>query len=210
MIALISQPGSPAAQAALRQELSGMTRPRIGYIAAEPDPQWHYFEPVRAMYRRLGAGEVHYLELEQRFDADTAQRVLECDLIHLSGGNTYRFLAGLQARNLLLPLKRHGESGRALVGVSAGAMVLTPSIDTASLCGDPNSVELDDTQGANLLPFLFLPHAQPQLKTAAATLARHHCYPVAMCDDHSALLIQGSEVLPLGQPEWLAAPLQSA
>ncbi len=205
MIALLSHPEHPVAQSAQRQLLAGLHQPSVGYIASEPDPQWRYFEPVMQRYRRAGAGEVHYLELEGRYDADAARRVLDCDLVHLSGGNPFRFLAALRYRGLLPCLRERAEAGRAMVGVSAGAMIMTQSIESALLCGDRNEVGLEDLSGLGLLPIMMVPHASAAMRTDARTLALRVGCPVVLCDDNSALLAEGEEIVPLGTPEWIPA-----
>ncbi|MBY5920207.1 Type 1 glutamine amidotransferase-like domain-containing protein [Ferrimonas balearica] len=205
MIALLSHPERPVALTALRHVMAGMNRPSIGYIASQPDPQWHYFEPVMQRYRSMGAGEVHYLELEGRYDADVAKKVLDCDVVHLSGGNTFRFLAALRHRGLLSCLRERVESGRAIVGVSAGAMVMTQSVESALLCGDRNEVALDEMSGLQLLPLLFVPHASMAISTDARALAQRVGYPVVLCDDDSALLAQGEDIVALGSPHWITA-----
>ncbi|MBY6185715.1 Type 1 glutamine amidotransferase-like domain-containing protein [Marinobacter hydrocarbonoclasticus] len=206
MIALLSELHNPTGRAAVRQVLRGVSRPSIGYIASEPDPQWRYFEPVREIYRQMGAKAVHYLELEAGYDPDVARQMMDCDLIHLCGGNTFRYLDGLQRRELLPELRAFAERGRALVGVSAGAMVLTPSIESAHLCGDRNEVGLADTGAADVVPFQFVPHASVTSESEALELARRLSYPAVLCDDDSAILMQGNDILPMGHPRWIAAP----
>ncbi|MGI3004956.1 Type 1 glutamine amidotransferase-like domain-containing protein [Shewanella algae] len=49
------------------------------------------------------------------------QTLLDKPLMHLSGGDTYRFLRGLYSRNQQQKLKSYTASGHLLVGVSVGS-----------------------------------------------------------------------------------------
>lgn len=56
--------------------------------------------------------------------------------VHLSGGNTYQFMESLRERKVKELLVKHLANAGLIVGVSAGAIVLTAHIGTSSMCGD--------------------------------------------------------------------------
>jgi peptidase E len=82
--------------------------------------------------------------------------------INLSGGNTFRFLKSIKERGAESRLVEYARNGGILIGVSAGAMILTPSIESAFICGDVNTVGLSDLEGLELVSFFFDPHSSKQ------------------------------------------------
>ncbi|WP_299495248.1 Type 1 glutamine amidotransferase-like domain-containing protein [uncultured Shewanella sp.] len=159
-LALISDPSTKNGTAAIKLALTDChsPQPQVGYIASEPDIDRRYFTQTKQIYDKCGVELSTYIELEAEFDDGAFQHLLTLDVIHLSGGNTYRFLFALHQRHLLPALSDYVQSGGVLIGVSAGAMIMTPSIVTASLCGDVNSVGLTDLSGLGLTSFTFVPH----------------------------------------------------
>ncbi len=129
-----------------------------GYIGSEPDPEGDFYRATQAFYQGLGIGLNTYLDFEQGFNDTVMQTLLDKPLVHLSGGDTYRFLRGLHSRNQQQKLKGYAASGHLLVGVSAGAMLLTANIETAVLCGDSNTVGLENLKALGLADLLFVPH----------------------------------------------------
>lgn len=159
-LALISDPMKPAGKAAIKLALTDCDspQPQVGYIASEPDIDRRYFTLTKQIYDEFDAELSTYIELEAGFDDVTFQHLLTLDAIHLSGGNTYRFLFALKQRNLMPALCDYVRNGGVLIGVSAGAMIMTPSIITASLCGDVDNVGVKALSGLGLVPFIFVPH----------------------------------------------------
>ena len=76
---------------------------------------------------------------------------------HLSGGNTFEFLRWLRAFGLLDALRAYAHDA-VLVGVSAGAILMTPDIGSAALCGDERGAEQLDDAGLGLVDFCVRPH----------------------------------------------------
>lgn len=205
-LALVSDPDTENGLAGIKYVLDalGSSSNRIGYIASEPDPGRDFYIASQHMYNKLGGRLDCYLELESGFNQASLKQLLACDAIHLSGGDTYRFLKWLKLRDLLPVLNQYVTDGGALIGVSAGAMIMTPSIDTAILCGDANLVGLLDLSGLSLAPFHFVPHVSLTEKTSAvarelaansANLSR-----VYFCGDDTSLVIIDGDLVELGEP----------
>ena len=143
------------------QELMALfdkSSPTIGYIPSSADPQRKYYEEQRAYYTRLGMTLSTYFELDKVYDPSRLEVLLDCDAIHLTGGNTYYFLHWLRKRNMLSPLRQYVARGGVLIGVSAGAIMMTPDITTAALCGDEPFEDDTDLAALHLVDFAFVPH----------------------------------------------------
>ncbi|MPY24762.1 Type 1 glutamine amidotransferase-like domain-containing protein [Shewanella sp. YLB-07] len=209
-LALVSDPNTENGLAGIKYVLDaqGSSSKHIGYIASQPDPARDYYIPTQHMYSKLGDRLDCYLELESGFNEVSLKQLLACDAIHLSGGDTYRFLKWLKFRELLPVLHQYVTDGGALIGVSAGAMIMTPSIDTAILCGDINHMGSQDLSGLSLVPFHFVPHVLLAEKTSnmarelaalSADLSR-----VYFCGDNTSLVIIDGDLVELGEPfSWV-------
>ncbi|WP_257985413.1 Type 1 glutamine amidotransferase-like domain-containing protein [Shewanella sp. GutCb] len=204
-LALISQPTAANAQLAISKLLSILktTTPKIGYIASAPDPQREYFRQTQQIYSALNAEMDVYLELESEFSQQALDALLTCDLIHLSGGDTQRFLLAIKQRQLIAPLTKFAMNGGAIVGVSAGAMLLTPSIDSAVLCGDHITASPEALSALNLVPFQFVPHFETtQLSDDSFNQQLNSLnQSVYLCGDNDALLLTGNKLTLYGSPQ---------
>ena len=176
-------------------KLVGVARPRIGYVASQPDPSRFYYDRKRAYYKALGATLAPYVDANTSPEDPSVTELLNCDAIHLSGGNTFTFLAWLRQRGLSERLRNFALSGRVLIGVSAGAILLTPSVITAQLCGDELDSSLNDHCALRLAPFHFWPHYNPELGISpeiSAVISRTS--PIYACPDGSGILITGNKM----------------
>jgi len=52
-------------------------------------------------------------------------------------------------------LIEYARSGGTLIGVSAGAIIMSPNIESSALCGDTNLIGLSEMSGLSLFPFPF-------------------------------------------------------
>lgn len=85
-------------------------------------------------------------------------KLLSANILMISGGNTFTLLNHLRLSGLDKGIIEFWEKDNiVLAGVSAGAIVLTPSIGTATF-GDPNDVGLTDLTGLNIVDFEVWPH----------------------------------------------------
>ncbi|MEZ9822008.1 Type 1 glutamine amidotransferase-like domain-containing protein [Shewanella sp. 10N.286.45.A1] len=209
-LALISQPTTPNAMRAISALLSAVAKekPNVGYIASQPDPNREYFTQTQRLYQSLNAQMSVYLELESGFNHEALNALLNCDVIHLSGGDTQRFLRSVKQRELNTVLKSFVKDGGAIVGVSAGAMLLTPSIASATLCGDVITDEEAALSAISLVNFQFVPHVtdeqlnQIHFKQQLSEL-KSPCY---LCSDNDAVLQMGKELLLYGTPTLYKNP----
>ncbi|ABV37106.1 peptidase S51, dipeptidase E [Shewanella sediminis HAW-EB3] len=179
-LALVSDHSSVNGMATIRCVLNALSSDmtRVAYIASQPDPDRIYYRATQAIYRELGADLSNHVELESDFDESAVASMFGFDAIHLSGGDTFRFLKWLKKRDLLTSLQAYLNDGGAIIGVSAGAMIMTPSIESARLCGDTNDVDLQDLSSLSLVPFQFVPHVDGDIKDASMLLNQ-------LMDEHS-------------------------
>jgi len=131
---------------------------RVSYLAAEKDASRTFFNRTRALYHRLGVDLNPYFDLEDASISDIT-KLFSCNVMHISGGNTFTLLHSMQKRGILREFYAYLEASNAIIGVSAGAMVLGHNIETAYLCGDLNETGLTDYNAINAFPTSIRVHA---------------------------------------------------
>lgn len=173
----------------------------FGYIPSSSDPDQTYYSACQAAYASLGLTLNLYCELDNNFIPEKLTDLLSCDGIHLSGGNTYYFLHWIRERGLASILADYVEKGGLMVGVSAGAMIMTPDISTAEICGDTNDIGLRDMSGLGLVDIEFLPHFEASADTSGlCKVSARTKRPVYACRDSDGIIISGSKKIVVGSP----------
>ncbi|MCG9756051.1 Type 1 glutamine amidotransferase-like domain-containing protein [Shewanella insulae] len=203
---LISDLNSAASQAAIASVLSQDAN--LGYLASGYEPDQAYYRGAQVQYARLGMGLDYYLDLELGYTQAGLDRLLNCQAIHLAGGDTFQFLAQVQTRGLMAEFTDYLNRGGIFIGLSAGAMLMTPSIACAPLCGDENHLGLSDLNGLGLFPYQFLPHCDLSdggvaLSVKAACLMEASSlaeYPLILCSDEDAVIATKTGLRGFGQP----------
>ena len=185
-------------------DLIGKTEPTIGYISSCPDPSRQYYEEMKKYYAQMGASVTPYIDLELGFDRDSIDRIFQADAIHLPGGNTFQFYYWIIQRRLKRKLLDYANSGKVIIGVSAGAIIMTPDISYAEFCGDRNDVNLQELKGLGLVNFCFIPHAEDTLIAQNVIVkSRQDNSRVLVVGDSDYIFVKDSEIQVYGQPKLL-------
>ena len=83
--------------------------------------------------------------------------ISQCDIIYVSGGNTFYLLNELRKSRIWQAIKNAVKAGKIYIGESAGAVVAAPDTRYATLM-DENSTNMSDFAGLNLVDFCVVPH----------------------------------------------------
>jgi len=129
----------------------------IFYISSQADKTRYFYSRVVSYYARIGIRVSEYFDLENEYNAARIDEIFQAGAVHLSGGSTFHFLQNLQRRGFLSVLQEYAANGGILIGVSAGALLMTPHIEASLVYGDP-FIEGIDTRGLNLVDWEFFPH----------------------------------------------------
>lgn len=126
------------------------------------------------------------------------------DVVVVSGGNTFYLLDQMRKQQFDLWLTEHIKS-KVYVGMSAGSIVVTPSIGIASVDnGDVNAVGITDLSGLSLVDFEISPHTPEHVshqgnreykKTIDTTL-----YGI---DNHTAIKVIDGSLEVVSEGEWI-------
>jgi dipeptidase E len=196
-LALYSEPEA-SANRPMDERMVGLltvAQPRIGYVAASPDPQRFWFSRLQQHYQSLGARFDLYVDETHDDFREASAQLCDCDAIYLSGGNTFHFLAWLRQTPLLAALHRYATHGGMLIGVSAGAILMTPTVATAVLCGDERDAANPDERAMGLVRFGFWPHYQlGQERELRNAMAEDFSWPLYACPDGAGVIVNGTQI----------------
>ena len=175
--------------------------PSIAYLRGASDLTGKYFNYVVDYYGDLGITNINYFDLDREYDKVKISHIFNYDAIHLSGGNTFRFLNLLRETNVLNPLKSYVESGKVLIGVSAGSIITTKSIDTAKFL-DEDIVGLNDRSSLGVVDFDFIPHWNNNQSEEKLKLLRTYSNlknrTIYACKDGNGIVIEGEDIKFIG------------
>lgn len=147
---------------AMALRLTGKKKPRIAYIpSCSYESEIDFGNFVKHFNKFFGLTQFIHFPIDIPFDRVLLNEVLNSDLIHLSGGNTYYFLKHLKRSGMLSRLREYVLKGGVLTGLSAGGIVMTPTITTASFPSfdcDENDENLKNLNSMGLVKFEFFPH----------------------------------------------------
>ncbi len=159
----------------------------------------YYYSEFRDRFAMHGYKNVGMLALDRPMTTQELEKAVDSELLYLSGGNTFHFLDLLRRSGFGEVLKRRAESGLPLAGHSAGAIVLTPTIATASYPEDDrdeDDVGLTDLAALSLVGFEFFPHyeAKPNFDQALLKASQGLEYPVYGVPDGSAIMVDRGRI----------------
>lgn len=103
----------------------------------------------------LGLNEVDFVDIEvtPNFDFSTY------DVVMVAGGNTFKLLNAVNNSNFKNEMKNFLSRGGIYIGISAGAIIMTPTISIAGeVEPDVNEIGITDLSGMGFVPFEVLPH----------------------------------------------------
>ncbi len=137
---------------------------RLTYIPYMADGASPFFERAVRRYRSVGIEQFYVLEPDHRPSRAELATLLSSDVIYLAGGNTYTFLHHLRQSGLIKPLQSFARRGGVLAGLSAGALLMTPSIGLAGVPrydaddNEPGLKGVRELAALGLVEFEFSPH----------------------------------------------------
>lgn len=178
---------------------------RIGYVPSGPEPDRRFYKEKQSYYSKLGLDLSVFLDTGNPVDIAELSSLLECDAIHLPGGDTQSFQRILKANDLLQPLGDWARQGGVLIGTSAGAILMTPNVavDAMFKGDDPSSVK--DGEGLDLVPFEFFPHLNksadylPRLQSYSLENSRN----IAACPDGDGIIVRDGKIESVGAIVWV-------
>ena len=182
-------------------ELLGKKGPRLAYIPSQSDLQRKYFNQKVEWYKQFGITDLLYFDVDKEYNEKKIDELLACDAIFLSGGNTYYFLNSLKKREFLPKLREYVRKGGILIGVSAGSIIMSKTIDITTL-HDENTIGLKDYTALGLVDFEFFPHLDHNMKQYLEDLKKYSIKSnlvIYACKDGDGIIVNDYEIKFFGE-----------
>lgn len=135
---------------------------KVCYIPAEfEDSTDEVKQALKDFKKHVKVKRFELAVLENEKSKTVKDKINESDILFLGGGNTFHFFDQIQKHKLSSTLKKYLSEGKLIVGLSAGGIVLSPSLMMAcfpSKDADDCNVDRKDFKALKLLPFEICPH----------------------------------------------------
>jgi dipeptidase E len=110
-----------------------------------------------------GAHGSTILPIDNSLRGDDAEvekdKIMKSDALILTGGNTFQFLYHLKQSGLDEVIKKYAKLDKIILGFSAGAIILSPTVEIAELPTlDDNLIGIKDVSALNVVDFDVYPH----------------------------------------------------
>lgn len=184
--------------------LVGKEDPLVTFIPSCSYESELYFQDFVEQYHRIGIKRFMLFPVDIPFDDIMLNEVLKSDIIHLGGGNTFYFIKHLKKSGMFQRLKQFVKEGGILTGLSAGAIIMSPRIDTASFPSfdcDVNDDNVKNFKAMNLVSFEFFPHYKNSKRYESELLkySKKRSMPLYACPDGSGIVVDQGDLTFLGK-----------
>lgn len=153
-----------------------------------------YVEDGKVALDSLGL-VVNELEITRHDTKEIARCLEDCDYIYVSGGNTFFLMQELRKTGTDKLIAEQVKNGKPYIGESAGAMVVSPSIEYAKEMDIPPS-QTSDFKGLNIVEFYPVPHfgSFPFEKETQLAVRRYINLPLKPITNQQAIVVVGDSV----------------
>ncbi len=185
-------------------DLTRKSRPRITFIPSSSEWGMQDFAEFVDAFDQLRSLEYIYFPVDHLPSPSLIENAFQSDIIFLAGGNTFYFLSTLRRSGLMRSLLAFAQTpGKVVAGFSAGAILLTPSITTASFPRfdrDDNYVNLKNLKSLGLVNYEFFPHYRnsDRYRRALSQYSRKSPYPLLGSPDFGGIVLNENETRIVG------------
>lgn len=158
--------------------------------AAEDKERNRYSQLAKEQLENIGFVNIDFVDLETEPTKDFSQYTV----IYVCGGNTFKLLKFAREADFGSSIKNLLKRGGVYLGVSAGSIIVGPSITIAGeIEPDINEVRLKDLTGFGITDLVILPHYSPELETETITFENKYSVKVKRLSDYQAILIENNK-----------------
>ena len=155
-----------------------------------------YVDEAKEAFENLGLN-IEVLDVSSA-PKDLIERTLQrCDLIYVSGGNTFYLLQELEKSGAKTIIREQVNGGKPYIGESAGSIILAPNTSYAKDMDEAEKAapQLKSFEGLGLVDFYPLPHYKsfPFEEVTKKMLAKHANLNLKPITNEQALLVNGSQ-----------------
>ena len=135
-----------------------------------------------------GIRRIAFFDLEKNKNIDLS----DFDIVYVCGGNTFKLMKYVNDSNFNDSLRKFLKRGGLYIGVSAGSIILGPSIEIAGhgKDGDKNTVNIKNLDGMNILPYSIYPHFKASKVAELKRFYNKAKYEIIPLSDDNAIYIK--------------------
>lgn len=158
--------------------------------AAEGKSGNKYSQLAKKQFEELGFVAVDFVDLETEPQKDFSSY----GVIYVCGGNTFKLLRFAREADFKSSIENLLERGGIYIGVSAGSIIVGPSITIAGeIEPDENEVGLDDLTGFGISDLIILPHYSPEIEEEVIAFENKYSVKVERLNNSQAILIENDQ-----------------
>jgi len=158
--------------------------------AAEGKENNKYSQLAKKQFESLGFASVDFIDLETQPEKDLSSY----GIIYVCGGNTFKLLKSARKANFKLSIEKLLERNGIYIGVSAGSIIVGPSIEIAGeIAADKNEIGLEDLTGFGITNLIVLPHYSSEVEEETKAFEAKHGVTVERLSNSQAALIKNGE-----------------
>lgn len=163
--------------------------------AAEGKENNKYSKLAESQFRELSFSTIDFIDIENDPRADFSKY----SVIYVCGGNTFKLLKYARETNFKDAIIKLFERGGIYIGVSAGAIILAPTIQiAASVDPELNEVGITNLEGLGLIDFEVHPHYDPSHDKELAAYQKTTANKVVKISNSQAVIITDTEQQVIG------------
>ncbi len=151
-----------------------------------------YNQLAKKQFEDMGFGRCDFIDFETNPEADLGMY----KVFYVCGGNTFKLLKFAREVNFGKSVKSLLERGGIYVGVSAGSILVGPSIAVAGeILSDENEVDLNDLAGLCITNRIILPHYEEVLEEDVRRFEESHSVVIDRVKDGEAVIVKGEHII---------------
>lgn len=155
--------------------------------AAEDKEQNKYSQLAKKQFEEMGFTKIDFVDLETEPTTDFSSY----GVIYVCGGNTFKLLKFAREANFQLAIDHLLKRNGIYVGVSAGSIIVGPSIEIAGeVAADKNEIGLEDLTGFGITNLIVLPHYSPEIEGETKAFEAKYGVTVERLSNSQAVLIE--------------------
>ncbi len=161
--------------------------------AAQDGKENKYARLAEQQFRDLGFSSISFVDVE----TEQIHILDEADIIYVMGGNTFTLLKKIResGADKILSKRLSETSDLIYIGVSAGSILLTPTVRLANeVEPDPNDEGIDDFSGLSFFPDEIYPHYTEDVESEIREYEIRHSVSVRRITNDEAILVKNGNV----------------
>jgi dipeptidase E len=177
-----------------------LKNPSLGFIPSTGDKEGKYFDQVKAFYKKFGIKKFTFFDLDQAYEESKTTTLINCQIIHLSGGDPIFLHDNIKERNFGPILHKFVRNNGILIGVSGGACNIGKNIALYRLFSSSIEETLkirNELIALNFGNFEFLPHFNRWdrlFKTKVLEYSKRILNKIYACHDGDGIILNGKNL----------------